>query len=61
MTLTEQAEVAGEEPAVVMLLGDKTALKNEWYPTKVEHIELKLVPDWERANPSHHAIVRRTR
>lgn len=51
----------GEELAVVMLLGDKTDLKNDWYPTKVKYIELKLVPDWERANSSHHAITRRTR
>ncbi len=51
----------GEELAVVMLLGDKSDLKNHWYPTKVQRIEMTLVPDWERANPSHHATVRRTR
>lgn len=50
-----------QELAVVMLMGDKTRLQNQWYPTKVQHIETKLVPDWERANPSHRATVRRTR
>jgi hypothetical protein len=51
----------GEQFAVVMLMGDKTELHNHWYPTKVIHIENLLVPSWERANPSHAAIVRRTR
>lgn len=50
-----------EELAVVMLMGDKTALKNYWYPTKVKDIEDRLVPDWERNNPTHRALVRRTR
>lgn len=44
-----------------MLMGDKTDLKNHWYPTKVQHIEMTLVPNWERAHPPHHATVRRTR
>lgn len=44
-----------------MLMGDKTALQNLWYPAKVTHIENTLVPTWERAHPSHQAIVRRTR
>lgn len=50
-----------EEVAVVMLLGDKTALGNNWYPSKVQLVEATLVPDWERSNPTHHAQVRRTR
>jgi hypothetical protein len=51
----------GEELAVVMLMGDKADLNNDWYPAKVQLIELTLVPEWERANPSHRARVRRTR
>lgn len=39
-----------EEFAVVMLMGDKTALGNNWYPSKVAAIENTLVPDWERTN-----------
>ena len=50
-----------EELAVVMLMGDKTLLGNNWYPSKVTAIENTLVPDWERTNPNHHAQVRRTR
>ena len=50
-----------EEFAVVMLIGDKTKLGNNWYPSKVTAIENTLVPDWERNNPNHHAQVRRTR
>lgn len=49
-----------EELAVVMLMGDKTTLGNNWYPSKINAIENTLVPDWERTNP-HHAQVRRTR
>jgi hypothetical protein len=44
-----------------MLMGDKTTLGNNWYPSKVSAIEHTLVPDWERSNPNHHAQVRRTR
>lgn len=51
----------GDELAVVMLMGDKTALNNDWYPAKVKQIELIQVPEWEKANPSHKARVRRTR
>lgn len=54
-------ESSREEVAVVMLMGDKTALGNDWYPSKVNDIENRLVPDWERAHPTHHAQVRRTR
>ena len=50
-----------EELAVVMLMGDKTLLGNNGYPSKVTAIENTLVPDWERTNPNHHAQVRRTR
>lgn len=52
---------AAEEPAVVMLMGDKSALGNNWYPAKVNEIEHRLVPDWERSHPTHQAQVRRTR
>jgi hypothetical protein len=54
-------EASRDEVAVVMLMGDKTALGNNWYPSKVNDIENRLVPDWERAHPTHHAQVRRTR
>jgi hypothetical protein len=50
-----------EELAVVMLMGDKTTLGNNWYPSKVSTIEHTLVPDWERINSHHHAQVRRQR
>ncbi|CAN5894700.1 hypothetical protein BH23ACT2_BH23ACT2_31610 [soil metagenome] len=55
------ADDVGDDLAVVMLMGDKTELKNRWYPTRVQHIETSLVPGWQRANPTHHARVRRTR
>ncbi len=50
-----------EELAVVMLMGDKTTLGNNWYPSKINTIENTLVPDWEHTHPNHHAQVRRTR
>jgi hypothetical protein len=50
-----------EEFAVVILMGDKTQLGNNWYPSKVNAIESTLVPDWERTNPNQQAQVRRTR
>jgi len=56
-----EGEAADEELAVVMLLGDKTALGNLWYPTRVNEIETQLKPGWEAANPGHHARIRRTR
>jgi hypothetical protein len=51
----------GDELAVVRLMSDKTELNNDWYPVKVKQIELTQVPEWETANPSHRARVRRTR
>ena len=50
-----------DELAVVMLMGDKTNLGNNWYPAKVSHIESSLIPNWEKANPGHTAQIRRTR
>ena len=50
-----------EELAVVMLMGDKTRLGNNRYPTRVNEIENQLIPAWERTNPGHQARVRRTR
>ena len=47
--------------AVVMLMGDKSATGNQWYPQRVNDIETRLIPDWERNNPGHRAIVRKTR
>ena len=50
-----------DELAVVMLMGDKTKLRNHWYPTHVNEIENRLIPGWEHSNLGHHAILRRTR
>lgn len=52
---------SNQELAVVMLMGDKKKLANHWYPVRVNEIEDHLIPDWERSNPGHHAIVKRTR
>ena len=51
----------GDEVAVVMLAGDKTALGNDWYPGVVNQIDNTMVPAWERTHPTHKARVRRTR
>ena len=50
-----------QELAVVMLMGDKSATGNQWYPQRVNNIETRLIPDWERNNPGHRAIIRKTR
>lgn len=56
------AEADGsEEVAVVMLLGDKTTSGNAWYPSKVNLIESRLVPDWKRAHPTQRPQERRQR
>jgi hypothetical protein len=52
---------SGDEVAVVMLAGDKTALGNDWYPGVVNQIDNSMVGDWERTHPTHKARVRRTR
>ena len=44
-----------DEVAVVMLMGDKSRLGNQWYPQKVQEIEGRLIPDWQRHNPTHRA------
>jgi hypothetical protein len=51
----------GEELAVLMVMGDKTALGNLWYPKTVSEIEGRLIPSWEAAHRGMSAIVRRTR
>lgn len=51
----------GTEIAVVMLMGDKTTLKNHWYPPKVTEIETVLAPEWEHHHPTHKPQVKRTR
>lgn len=45
--------------AVVMLIGDKATLGNNWYPAQVQLIQSRLVPEWERAHPTHRAWKRR--
>jgi len=47
------------EVAVVMLVGDKTQLGNEWYPSVVRQIEGTMIGEWHQHRPSHHARVRR--
>ncbi len=51
----------GGEVAVVMLVGDKTQLGNEWYPSVVKQIESTMIGEWRRHQPSHRARVRRIR
>lgn len=51
----------GGEVAVVMLVGDKTKLGNEWYPRAVRQIEGTMIGEWRQHQPSHRAQVRRIR
>lgn len=51
----------GEEIAVVMLVGDKATLGNEWYPAVVKKLDDIMVRDWERTHQTHKARVRRSR
>jgi len=51
----------GSEIAVVMLIGDKTEQRNEWYPSVVRHIEGTMIGQWQRRHPNHRAQVKRTR
>jgi hypothetical protein len=46
---------APDEVAVVMLMGDKQTLGNQWYPKTVAQIEGRMIPDWERTHPTHRA------
>ncbi len=52
---------SSEDVAVVMLVGDKTRLGNDWYRSVVGRIDNLMVPQWERTHPTHRATVRRTR
>ena len=49
----------GSEVAVVMLVGDKTRLGNEWYPQVVRRIEETMIGEWRRRHPGHRVQVRR--
>ena len=51
----------GGEVAVVMLVGDKTQLGNEWYPSVVKQIESTMTGEWHQHQPSQRAQVRRIR
>ena len=51
----------GGEVAVVMLVGDKTQLGNDWYPSAVRQIEGIMIGEWHQHQPSHRAQVRRIR
>ena len=44
--------------AVVMLVGDKTQLGNEWYRSVVRQIEGTMIGEWHRHQPSQRAQVR---
>jgi len=48
--------------AVVMFMGDKSALGNDWYPSAVQRIDdASMVSDWHRTHPTHQPHIRRTR
>ena len=47
--------------AVVMLVGDKTQLGNEWYRSVVRQIEGIMIGEWHQHQPSQRAQVRRIR
>lgn len=44
--------------AVVMLVGDKTQLGNEWYRSVVRQIEGIMIGEWHQHQPSQRAQVR---
>jgi hypothetical protein len=46
---------ARDEVAVVMLMGDKRELGNQWYPKTVSEIENRMMLDWQRTHPAHMA------
>jgi hypothetical protein len=51
----------GEEVAVVMFIGDKSALGNAWYPSAIAKVEGQLIPTWTAAHPKHRPIPRSPR
>lgn len=52
----------GIDVAVIMFLGDKTDLGNDWYPSAVQRIDnASMVTDWTRTHPTHQAQTRRPR
>jgi len=52
----------GTDVAVIMFIGDKTALGNEWYPSAVQRIDnASMVAEWTRTHPTHQAQTRRPR
>lgn len=50
------------EIAVIMFIGDKTELGNDWYPSAVQRIDhASMVNEWTQTHPTHQAQVRRSR
>ena len=49
----------GDEFALVLFIGDKTELANQWYQQAVTKIEGTLIPLWEAQNPNHEARKKR--
>ena len=47
----------GGEVAVVMLIGDKTELGNDWYPPTVKQIEGTMIGEWHRRHPNPQAPI----
>lgn len=52
---------SGGEVAVVMFIGDKTALANAWYPSTIATVEGRLIHTWTAAHPKHRPLPRRPR
>ena len=52
---------SGEEVAVVMFIGDKSALGNAWYPSAIAKVEGQMIPTWTSAHPKHRPIPRSPR
>lgn len=52
----------GTEVAVIMFIGDKTDLGNDWYPSAIQRIDnASMVTEWTRTHPAHQAQTRRPR
>lgn len=52
---------SGMEVAVVMFIGDKSALRNAWYPAAIAKVEGQLIHTWTAAHPKHRTIPRSPR
>jgi len=53
-------KATGGEVAVMMLMGDKAGVGNDWYPGVVQKIDNgSMVVEWEHENPGYEAQIRR--